>query len=146
MPWPVTEKKPLPRPASSNCAATSRRSWAEPERNGVRSIGVTSTRPTIFAAISGGPTGPVDATDVHTPDTWEQSTRQQEHGYAAFVGGDYIPIIDLTEARAGDVGARRQVAAAIDAACRQSGFLVVRGHGIDPALIAEMHRVTLELF
>jgi isopenicillin N synthase-like dioxygenase len=62
------------------------------------------------------------------------------------VGGDYIPIIDLTEARAGDVGARRQVAAAIDAACRQSGFLVVRGHGIDPALIAQMHRVTLELF
>ena len=59
---------------------------------------------------------------------------------------EYIPIIDLTEARAGDAAARRRVAATIDAACRESGFLVVTGHGIDPTLVDEMHRVTLALF
>jgi isopenicillin N synthase-like dioxygenase len=59
---------------------------------------------------------------------------------------DYIPVIDLAAARTGDAGARASVAAAIDAVCRESGFLVVSGHGVDPDLIARMHRVTLELF
>ena len=38
------------------------------------------------------------------------------------------------------------MAATIDAAYRDSGFLVVSGHGIDQALIDEMHRVTVALF
>ncbi|MGA9279119.1 isopenicillin N synthase family dioxygenase [Ilumatobacter sp.] len=59
---------------------------------------------------------------------------------------DYIPIIDLTDARRGDPIARRDVADRIDAVCRESGFLVVAGHGIDPDLIDRMHAVTLELF
>jgi len=51
----------------------------------------------------------------------------------------YIPVVDLT-------GPRPDVAAAIDAACRESGFLVVTGHGVDAELIARMHDVTLALF
>jgi isopenicillin N synthase-like dioxygenase len=62
------------------------------------------------------------------------------------VAGDYIPVIDLAPARRGDPAARRAVAAAIDAACRASGFLVVVGHGVDPDLIERMHDVTLRLF
>ena len=53
--------------------------------------------------------------------------------------GEYIPVIDLT-------GPRHEVARAIDAACRESGFLVVTGHGVDADLIQRMHDVTLALF
>ncbi|MCU1501494.1 MAG: Flavanone 3-dioxygenase [Ilumatobacteraceae bacterium] len=59
---------------------------------------------------------------------------------------EYIPVVDLAAARAGDAAARHAVAATIDAACRESGFLVVSGHGIDQSLIDEMHRVTVALF
>ncbi len=59
---------------------------------------------------------------------------------------DYIPVIDLAAARAGDPVARQSVAAEIDAACRESGFLVVGGHGIDQELIDRIHRTTIELF
>ena len=51
----------------------------------------------------------------------------------------YIPVIDLR-------APHQEVAATIDAAARESGFLVVTGHGIDPDLIQRMHDVTLELF
>jgi hypothetical protein len=51
----------------------------------------------------------------------------------------YIPVIDLR-------APRHEVAATIDAAARESGFLVVTGHGVDPELIQRMHDVTLELF
>ncbi|MFK8025715.1 MAG: isopenicillin N synthase family dioxygenase, partial [Ilumatobacter sp.] len=34
----------------------------------------------------------------------------------------------------------------IDEACREIGFLVIEGHGIDPALVEEMHRVFGEYF
>lgn len=58
----------------------------------------------------------------------------------------YIPVIDLAPARGGDATARRTVAVEIDQACRESGFLVVTGHGVDPDLVDRLHRVTLELF
>ena len=50
-----------------------------------------------------------------------------------------IPVVDLT-------GPDADVAATIDAAYRDSGFLVVTGHGVDADLVARMHDVTLELF
>ena len=59
---------------------------------------------------------------------------------------DYIPVIDLAGARSGDPAERRAVAATIDAVCRESGFLVVAGHGVDPDLIERIHRTTIELF
>jgi isopenicillin N synthase-like dioxygenase len=43
---------------------------------------------------------------------------------------DVAPLVD----RGSTVDARREVGLRLDAACRDSGFLLVTGHGIDPAL------------
>lgn len=53
----------------------------------------------------------------------------------------YIPVLDIAAARGGDADARRLIAAKIDAVCRESGFLVVTGHGVDHALIDRMPMV-----
>ncbi|MFE9952083.1 isopenicillin N synthase family dioxygenase [Streptomyces sp. NPDC005531] len=45
-----------------------------------------------------------------------------------------IPTIDLRPWLSGDAGARRETAATVDAALRTAGFLLVTGHGVDPAL------------
>ncbi|MFB7309988.1 isopenicillin N synthase family dioxygenase [Streptomyces sp. NPDC056192] len=45
-----------------------------------------------------------------------------------------IPTIDLRPWLSGDAGARRETAATVDAALRAAGFLLVTGHGVDPAL------------
>lgn len=45
-----------------------------------------------------------------------------------------IPIIDLAPFLSGDPACMRQVAAAVNDACSEIGFLVVTGHGIDPEL------------
>ena len=58
----------------------------------------------------------------------------------------YIPVIDLGPARSGVAAARAAVANDIDRACRESGFLVATGHGVDPSLVERLHDVTLELF
>jgi len=47
---------------------------------------------------------------------------------------DLIPEIDLTAVRRGEPGARARTAAAIDAACRSSGFFTVSGTGIPAAV------------
>ena len=60
--------------------------------------------------------------------------------------GSYIPVVDLAPARSGDATARAAVAAEIDRACRESGFLVITGHGVAPELVERLHAVTLELF
>jgi isopenicillin N synthase-like dioxygenase len=59
---------------------------------------------------------------------------------------DWVPVIDLALARHGDGDDRRAVAAAIDHACRRSGFLVVTGHGVDTALTERMYTRTLAFF
>ncbi|MGW5275853.1 isopenicillin N synthase family dioxygenase [Streptomyces sp. NPDC004044] len=45
-----------------------------------------------------------------------------------------IPTIDLRPWLSGDARARRETAATVDAALRAAGFLLVTGHGVDPAL------------
>lgn len=47
-----------------------------------------------------------------------------------------VPVIDIAPFRTGDAPARQAVAAAVDRACRDIGFLVISGHGVDPALLA----------
>lgn len=59
---------------------------------------------------------------------------------------DYIPVIDLAPARSGDRAARLEVSRRIGRGCRESGFLVVTGHGVDPRVVSRMHDVTLDLF
>ena len=58
----------------------------------------------------------------------------------------YVPVIDISAARKGDPAARQALAAIIDKTCRESGFLVLTGHQINPALIERMQAVTIELF
>ncbi|WP_406342280.1 isopenicillin N synthase family dioxygenase [Streptomyces sp. NBC_01578] len=45
-----------------------------------------------------------------------------------------IPTIDLRPWLSGDAQVRRETAATVDAALRAAGFLLVTGHGVDPAL------------
>lgn len=55
-----------------------------------------------------------------------------------------IPVIDCADALTG--GDATSAAAAIDAACRDHGFFVVTGHGVDPALLAELDRAARDFF
>jgi isopenicillin N synthase-like dioxygenase len=57
-----------------------------------------------------------------------------------------VPVIDISPASTGDTEARRRLVEAIDAACRSIGFLVITGHGVPEADIAEMYAVTRRFF
>jgi isopenicillin N synthase-like dioxygenase len=48
-----------------------------------------------------------------------------------------LPVIDFTPFRTGGADERRRVGEAIDAACRETGFLVLTGHGVPDALVAD---------
>ena len=58
----------------------------------------------------------------------------------------YIPVIDFTGARSEDPAARRAVGAALDEACRTSGFFTVVGHGIDRAVMEQAIDKAREFF
>jgi isopenicillin N synthase-like dioxygenase len=48
-----------------------------------------------------------------------------------------IPVIDIAPWFSGDRSARASLASAVDAACKEWGFLIVSGHGIDRELLAQ---------
>ena len=48
-----------------------------------------------------------------------------------------IPTIDLTPLRSGSDADKRAVARQIDAACMDTGFFLVTGHGVPADLIAK---------
>ena len=50
----------------------------------------------------------------------------------------HVPLIDLAPASG---GARRQVADAIDRACRDIGFFAITGHGVPATLVTRLRRV-----
>ncbi|MBE9605817.1 isopenicillin N synthase family oxygenase [Acetobacteraceae bacterium H6797] len=56
-----------------------------------------------------------------------------------------VPIIDLS-GFAGDLAARQAVAKQIDAACRETGFLCITGHGVPAELIAQVRDRGLAFF
>ncbi|MEU9006434.1 2-oxoglutarate and iron-dependent oxygenase domain-containing protein, partial [Streptomyces sp. NPDC048551] len=49
-----------------------------------------------------------------------------------------VPVIDLGPWRSGDPAARARIAARVDEALKAAGFLLVTGHGVDPALPARI--------
>ena len=51
-----------------------------------------------------------------------------------------VPIIDIAPFLAGAPGDKRRVAAEVDRACEELGFLIVRGHGVPPDLVAHLRR------
>lgn len=57
-----------------------------------------------------------------------------------------IPTIDLEPFLAGDPAGRRAVAAEINRACQEIGFFLIRGHGIEPALIEATIAAAAEFF
>ena len=58
----------------------------------------------------------------------------------------FVPVIDVAPYLAGTAQGKRRVAAEIDRACRQVGFYVIVGHGVDPQLIDEVEEVSREFF
>ena len=46
-----------------------------------------------------------------------------------------VPVIDISLYRGGDAAARQGLAEAVDRTCREIGFMVIAGHGVDPELI-----------
>ena len=57
-----------------------------------------------------------------------------------------IPTIDLTPLRSGDAAAKREVARQIDAACRDTGFFLVAGHGVPTDLITKTRQRAIDFF
>jgi isopenicillin N synthase-like dioxygenase len=57
-----------------------------------------------------------------------------------------IPIIDISPFLKGDDADRRAVAAAVNTACTEIGFLLVVGHGIPASLVDEMRHVSTTFF
>lgn len=57
-----------------------------------------------------------------------------------------VPIIDLTPWFHGDAGDREKVAAQVDTALREIGFLLVTGHGVPAELRAEVRAAAKRFF
>jgi isopenicillin N synthase-like dioxygenase len=57
-----------------------------------------------------------------------------------------VPVIDIGPFRQGDPKTRQAVAAEVGRAINDIGFLVITGHGVDPALVAEVQRVSNAFF
>ncbi len=57
-----------------------------------------------------------------------------------------ISVVDLSGFVDGSPAERAAVGEAIDRACREIGFFMVVGHGVDARLISELHRAALAFF
>lgn len=66
----------------------------------------------------------------------------------SFVGRGFapVPLIDISPFALGDAAARGAVAREVGDACEGIGFMMVTGHGVDPALIADFYRVSHRFF
>ncbi|MCD9194370.1 isopenicillin N synthase family dioxygenase [Streptomyces albireticuli] len=60
--------------------------------------------------------------------------------------GVRIPVVDLGPWRSGDPAVRARVAAEVDEALKAAGFLLVTGHGIDPALRSAVREAARAFF
>ncbi|NGO12050.1 isopenicillin N synthase family oxygenase [Streptomyces sp. HC44] len=78
--------------------------------------------------------------------TSEQTNAKNANPSPITVVDGYVPVIDLSSALGGTAGARQAVADAIGAACEDSGFLVVVGHGVPEASISGMYEATRQFF
>ena len=58
----------------------------------------------------------------------------------------HVPVVDIAPFRAGDPVAARRVADRVGEACRDIGFLVISGHGIDAALVEGVDRTARAFF
>lgn len=57
-----------------------------------------------------------------------------------------VPVIDISAYRGGDAAARGPLAEEIDRTCREIGFMVIAGHGVDPDLVEAVESVSRAFF
>jgi isopenicillin N synthase-like dioxygenase len=57
-----------------------------------------------------------------------------------------VPLIDISPLLDGDEVGRRRVATQIDSACRENGFFLIEGHGIDSALMHDLEAASRAFF
>ncbi|RYZ07876.1 MAG: isopenicillin N synthase family oxygenase [Comamonadaceae bacterium] len=57
-----------------------------------------------------------------------------------------VPVIDISPFRTGSAADKQEVARLVDQACRDIGFLVISGHGVDPDLIERTRAVSRAFF
>lgn len=57
-----------------------------------------------------------------------------------------VPIIDISPFHHGSGSARQILASAVDRICREIGFMVISGHGVDPDLITAVEDVSRTFF
>jgi isopenicillin N synthase-like dioxygenase len=57
-----------------------------------------------------------------------------------------VPVIDIAPFSVGDAAGKAAVARQVGQACRDIGFLIISGHGIDPALIERTDAVSRKFF
>jgi len=58
----------------------------------------------------------------------------------------FIPVIDMAPYRKGTPESKRRVATQLDRACREVGFYILVGHGVDARSIDEVDAVSREFF
>lgn len=57
-----------------------------------------------------------------------------------------VPVIDISPFTSGDATQRQIVAEQVDQACKDIGFLVINGHGVDPDLIERTRAISRDFF
>ena len=62
------------------------------------------------------------------------------------IASDTIPTIDLSAATNGNAEHRNHVAAQISHAFQQSGFMIVKGHGLDASILDQAARISRDFF
>ena len=62
------------------------------------------------------------------------------------MGEDRVPLIDIAPWRLGGAEDKAAVAEAVDAACRDTGFFTVAGHGVPEALVAATRAASAAFF
>lgn len=67
-------------------------------------------------------------------------------GTVTATSNSIVPVIDIGPYLAGTPDGKRQVAAELDRACRDVGFYVIVGHGLDSQLIEQIESVSREFF
>lgn len=57
-----------------------------------------------------------------------------------------VPLIDIAPFRAGTAAGKQAVARAVDAACRETGFFTIAGHGVPEELTARVRKLCADYF
>lgn len=61
-------------------------------------------------------------------------------------GNSFVPVIDIAPYLAGTPEGKRRVAEQLGRACREIGFYVIVGHGVDPGLVDQVETISREFF